>query len=162
MSKTMNRDKVIRDQLTALLRGGQAHDGLDEIVQGFPKALRGKRPGGVHSAWHLLEHIRIAQRDILDFSTSSDYEGRNWPDDYWPKTDAPPSSKAWDESIAQIRADLAAMQTLVADEGSDLYTPFPWGDGQNLLREAMLVADHNAYHLGQLALLKRLLGGVKD
>lgn len=156
----MDKDKALREQLVALMRGAQAHITFEEAVKKFPAELRGKRPHGApHSAWHLLEHMRIAQSDILDFSRNPKYEPMNWPDDYWPQTDAPPSAKAWQKSLSDFQADLKAMQSLVADPKSDLYTPFPWGDGQNLLREAMLVADHNAYHLGQFVLLRKLLVG---
>jgi len=106
----------------------------------------------------LLEHLRIAQWDILDFSRNPNYESRKWPDDYWPATPAPTSDAAWNESIEAFRADLKAMCDLVEDKSTDLFANIPHGDGQTILREALLVADHNAYHVGQLVLVRRLLG----
>ena len=110
----------------------------------------------------MLEHIRIAQRDILDFSRGGDYEELNWPADYWPAAPKPPSASDWDESVTAVKTDLAALKALVEDPKSDLFAPFPWGDGQTLLREALLVADHNAYHLGEMMVLKRILGVLKS
>jgi hypothetical protein len=109
----------------------------------------------------VLEHLRIAQWDILDFSQNADYKEMKWPDEYWPKTPAPPDEEAWDKSVSSFRHDLKAMCDLVADEGTDLFAKIPHGDGQTILREALVVADHNAYHLGELVLLKRLLGAWK-
>jgi hypothetical protein len=106
--------------------------------------------------------MRIAQADMLEFSRDPNYESRKWPGDYWPRTDAPPSDAAWEKSIKDFRSDLREMVKLVSDPKSDLYTPFPWGEGQNLLREALQVADHNAYHLGQLLAVLRLLGAWKE
>ena len=121
-------------------------------------ALRGKKPRGApHTAWQLLEHMRIAQWDILEFSRNPRHASPKWPDGYWPETAAPPDEAAWDKSIKRFRADLKAMQKLVADPANDLFAPFAHGDGQTLMREVLLVADHNAYHIGQLVLLRRLL-----
>jgi hypothetical protein len=120
--------------------------------------LRGIKPeGSPHTPWQLLEHIRIAQWDILEFSKSGKHKSPKWPDDYWPKTEAPPDDKALDKSVKQIHADLKAISDLVSDPENDLVTPLAHGDGQTLLREVLLVADHNAYHLGQLILLRRIL-----
>jgi hypothetical protein len=152
-------DGAVREQLMALLKGGQAHVSFDDAVADFPEALRGRRVDGVpYTAWQYLEHIRIAQHDIVDFSRNPHYKPMSWPADYWPESEAPPTAEAWDQSIAAIRADLLAMQALLADPSTDLFTPFAWGEGQNLMREAMLMADHSAYHLGQFVLLRRLLG----
>jgi hypothetical protein len=151
----------LRKQLLALLNGGQAHVDFESAVKDFPAELRGTIPAGLsHSAWQILEHLRIAQRDILNFSSppTGGYHAMQWPDDYWPKSPTPPSASAWDHSIAAIRADRKLFEDLLEKPGADLYKPFRWGDGQNLLREALLIADHNAYHLGELVLLRRLLG----
>ena len=150
----------LRKHLADLLRMKGAHVNLEAAVADFPVALRGVRPQGApHTAWQLLEHLRIAQEDILDFSRNPKYRERKFPDDYWPATDAPPSEAAWDDSIRQFQNDLKEMQELVADTRLDLLARIPHGTGQTLLREAMLVADHNAYHLGQLVFLRKTLEG---
>ncbi|HWM92025.1 MAG TPA: DinB family protein [Thermoanaerobaculia bacterium] len=152
-------DQVLRDHLVKLLRGGSAHLGLDEAIQGLPADLRGARVQELpHTAWQLVEHLRIAQWDILEFSRNPGYVTPKWPDDYWPETAAPPDDSAWDRSVEQLRQDLQAMQDLVADSKTDLYAKIPWGDGQTILREALLVADHNAYHVGQIVTLRQALG----
>jgi DinB family protein len=151
----------IRAHVLELLRGGHAHLTFDDAVRDLPADLRGKAPrGSPYSAWQLVEHIRIVQDDILRFSLNDDgtYESPEWPDGYWPTSQAPTDDAEWEESLRRCRADRGAMEALVADPGRDLTTPFPWGDGQTLLREAMLVADHTAYHVGQLVLLRRMLG----
>ena len=151
----------LREQLVDLLQKGQAHSTFDEAIQGFPADLRGTVPPNLpYSAWQLLEHLRITQRDILDFSAppTGGYQPIEWPDGYWPKSPQPPSAHAWEESIATIHRDLKSFVALIEKPTSDLYKPFRWGDGQNLLREALLIADHNAYHIGELILLRRLLG----
>ena len=150
----------IRKQLTALLRGGQAHATFDEAVKDFPAKHRGTVPANLpYSAWQLLEHMRIALHDILDFSAppTGGYQHIAWPDGYWPKSPAPPTPHAWDATIAAIRQDLETFEALITRPQADLYKPFRWGEGQNLLREALLIADHNAYHLGQLVVIRRLL-----
>lgn len=155
-------DKILREHLLYLLKGGGAHVKFDEVVEDFPAELRGQKPAGLpHTAWMLLEHMRIAQWDILDFSVNSKYKSLEFPDDYWAKTDTPPSAAAWDKSVRDFRKDLKAMQDLVADGETDLYTKIPWGDGQTILREALLIADHNAYHLAQIVDVRRLLGAWK-
>jgi hypothetical protein len=152
----------IQRELKALLDGGQAHATFEDAVKGFPAKLRGTVVEGLpYSAWQIVEHIRIAQRDILDFTRNGDggYKPKKWPDDYWPKSPAPPSTAAWGESLKQIRADREAFEAIVTEADTDgLIAPFPWGDGQTLLREALLVADHVAYHLGELIVIRRLLG----
>ncbi len=155
-------DKELRKQLLALLKGGQAHATYDDAVKDLPAKLRGEVPAGLpYSAWQLVEHIRITLKDILEFSDNADgkYKELKWPDEYWPKEKEPPTEKAWTHSIAEYEKDLAAFEALV--KKGDLTTPFAWGDGQNLLREAMLVADHTAYHVGELIVLRRLLGAWK-
>lgn len=151
-------------QLLALLRGGQAHVSLADALKDFPAEDRGRVLEGVpYSAWQLLEHLRITQKDILDFSAppTGGYHGLAWPGDYWPKAAAPPSEHDWDRTVAQIESDLRKFEALLLKPQVDLIKPFLWGSGQNLLREALLIADHNAYHLGELVLLRRLLGNWK-
>jgi hypothetical protein len=155
--------KQLREHLLFLLDGGGAHAKFNDAVKDMPENLRGTKPSKFpHSAWMLLEHLRIAQRDILEFSRSAKYKAPKWPDDYWPKDAAPLSAAAWNKSIQQFRQDLRAMQDLVANPKTDLYARIPWGDGQTILREALLVADHNAYHVAQLIDVRRLLGAWKD
>src|SRR6476646_1537541 len=158
----MTSDTPVREHLLKLLEGGHAHVTFEAAVKGIPAALRGKRPKGVeHSLWEILEHMRIAQWDILEFSRDANHVSPEWPAGYWPKTAAPPNRTAWNKSVSAFRADHAAMGALVADESTDLFAPIPHGDGQTILREALLVADHNAYHLGELLLVRRLLGAWK-
>jgi DinB superfamily len=154
-------EAALRKQLIALLHGGQAHTTFDEAIKDLPAELRGTVPPNLpYSAWQLLEHLRITQRDILNFSAppTGGYHPIAWPDDYWPKSPQPPTIHAWDQSIAAIHSDLKHFIALIENPGADLYKPFRWGDGQNLLREALLIADHTAYHLGELIVLRRLLG----
>jgi len=159
----MSDDKPLRDHLLALLHEGHAHADFDTTVADLAPEHRGIRPKGApHSAWQLLEHLRLAQSDILEFSRDPKHVSPKWPEGYWPQDPAPPNEKAWDESLAAFRRDNQALRDLVADPKSDLYTPFPWGKGQTLLREALLAADHNSYHLGQLVLVRRLLGAWKE
>jgi hypothetical protein len=156
---SMNKDQVLRDHLLYLLRGGDAHLHFDAAVADLLPELRGARAADVrHTAWRLLEHMRIAQWDILEFSRNAKHVSPPFPEGYWPKGDAPPDAAAWDRCLAAFRADLQAMQDLVADPSTDLFAPIPHGEGQTILREALLVADHNAYHLGQLIMLRRVLG----
>ncbi|HYI96779.1 MAG TPA: DinB family protein [Bryobacteraceae bacterium] len=149
----------LRKHLAQLLIEGEAHITFQDAVKNFPIDKAGLRPGGSpHSAWELLEHLRIALEDILQFSTSKEgYVPLKWPDDYWPKSQAPRDDAEWKRSVASVEKDLAAFLKLVTDPERDLLKPFPWGDGQTLLREAFLVADHNAYHLGQLVLLRKMI-----
>ncbi len=152
----------LRKHILYLLKDGGAHVNFERAVKGVPVALRGKKPKGAeHSLWELLEHCRLAQRDILEFSRNPKHQSAPWPEGYWPKSQAPPSEKAWSKSTRDFRADLEAMCALVSDQSVDLLTPFPHGTGQTLLREALLAADHNAYHLGQIVLVRRLLGDWK-
>jgi hypothetical protein len=153
----------IRKHVLDLLNGGNAHLTFDKAVAHLPPNLRGaKPPGQPHTPWRLLEHMRIAQWDILEFSRNPKHKSPDWPDGYWPAADAPPHAEDWNHSLKQFHADAKAMQNLVADHKQDLLAPIPGGQGQTLLREALLVADHNAYHLGQLVLLRRLLGAWED
>lgn len=155
-------DQVLRDQLVESLQKGNAHVDLFSALKDFPEALYGKKPPGApHSAWQLLEHIRLALNDLLTFSTNPDYVAPKWPDAYWPKKDSPENSQAWKTSIKALRADLAALEKLIRNRESNLYAPIPWGDGQTLLREALLAIDHTSYHVGQLVLLRQQLGEWK-
>jgi hypothetical protein len=161
--KKANPDQSLRDHLLYLLKCEGAHAKFEDVIDDFPEKLRGQKvPNFPHTAWMLLEHLRIAQWDILEFSRNAEHKSPEWPSGYWPKEAKPPSEDAWDKSVRDFQADLKSMQKLVADSKSNLYEPFSWGDGQTLLREALLVADHNAYHLGQLVTLRRLLGAWKD
>jgi hypothetical protein len=155
----MANDKALREHLVKLLEGGDAHATFQRAMEDFPAEARGKLVRGAeHTAWQLLEHLRIALWDILDFSRNPNYKEMKWPEDYWPKAEAPPDAKAWDRSINEYHEHLKAMCELVSDEKTDLFAKIPHGDGQTILREALVVADHNSYHLGQLVLLRRLLG----
>jgi DinB superfamily len=148
----------LRQQLLDAIRGHQAHLDFETAVDGFPPDLRGvKPPGAPHSAWQLLEHIRIAQHDILAFSRDANHKSPPRPEGYWPKTDAPPDQLAWDKSVAAVHRDGLAFNALVQDLSNDLFKPFAHGDGQTLLREALLIASHNSYHLGQLVYLRKIL-----
>ncbi|HKA07696.1 MAG TPA: DinB family protein [Gemmataceae bacterium] len=152
-------ENALREHLLELIGGKSAHLTFDDAIADLPPALRGKRvAGSPHSAWRLVEHMRIAQWDILEFSRSPRHQSPEFPAGYWPPGDAPPDDKAWDRSVAAFRSDLAAMQALVADPQTDLFARIPHGDGQTILREALLVADHNSYHIGQLVMLRRALG----
>lgn len=152
-------DQALREHLLDLLKAGSAHLGLDEAIKGLPPELRGKKvPSLAHTVWQLVEHLRFTQEDILEFSRNPGYKQPNWPDDYWPDTEAPPSDEAWEQSVEAFDRDLQAMKDLVADPKTDLFAKIPWGDGQTILREAMLVADHNAYHVGQIVTVRQGLG----
>jgi hypothetical protein len=154
----MTNDKSLRKHLVAQLDGGHAYAPFDKIIANFPPKYRGKIPKGLpHSAWMLLEHLRLAQRDILDFSRDPKYVAPKWPDDYWPKTSSPPSATAWNKSVKAFQEDSVAMKKLISSPKIDLFAKIPWGDGQTVLREALLIADHNAHHLGQLIDMRRLL-----
>jgi hypothetical protein len=159
----MDDDTRLRNQLIELLNSSHAHAGFDQVVMDFPLDRIGLRPpGSPHSAWELLEHMRLAQNDIVLFSQSAGHMSPDFPDGYWPKSAAPKSPAAWNESVRAFQDDLAAFEALLRDPGRNLHEKFAWGDGQTLLREALLIADHNAYHLGQLLLVRRLLGAWKE
>jgi len=155
----MADDKAVREQLARLLAWGDAHVTFDAAVEDIPVKLRGKRPARLpHSIWQLVEHLRIAQYDILDFCVNPRYKEMTWPDDYWPASAAPRSPSAWVKSLRQFRGDRRALQALAADTAIDLDARIPHGSGQTYLRELVLVADHGAYHVGQIVLVRRLLG----
>jgi hypothetical protein len=149
----------LQQQLLDLLEMKGAHVSLDEAVEDFPAEIRARKPAGApHTAWQLLEHMRIGQWDILEFSRDARHKSPKWPEGYWPKSEAPANDAAWEKSIAAFRKDLEDLKKLVGQVSEEqLYAPIPHGDGQTLLREALLVADHNSYHLGQLMFLKKML-----
>ena len=152
-------DTALRDHLARALGWAEAHMSLDDAAADLAEPLRGLVPAGLpYSPWQLIEHIRITQHDILDFCRNPKYEEITWPDDYWPKSPAPPSSGAWDASVRRIREDRAALEALARDTSIDLTAPIPHGTGQTYLREILLVIDHTAFHMGELIVARRLLG----
>jgi len=155
-----NQIESLREHLLNLLSGAWAHMEFDKAVADFPPDLRGKKTQGLpYTAWQLLEHMRIAQWDILEFSRNPKHVSPDWPAGYWPQTEAPAAKSGWDESVSRFKNDLEVMRKLVSSPDTDLFSLIPHGTGQTILREAMLLADHNAYHLGQLVLLRKLLAG---
>jgi uncharacterized damage-inducible protein DinB len=149
----------IRTIIARLLDWEDAHASFDKIVSNLPPKLRGQVSAGLpYSPWQLLEHLRITQRDILDFCVNASYKERDWPDDYWPRTKAPPRDSDWDESIESFRNDRDALKQLALDERIDLMAVVPAGEDQTYLRELLLVADHTAYHLGEMVVVRRALG----
>lgn len=153
------QDQSLREHLLYLLRGGGAHAHFDDAMGDWPAQLAGVKVANFpHTAWMLLEHMRIAQWDILEFSRNPKHVSPAWPQGYWPTSDVPPSEKEWHASMAAFKKDLRAMEKLVASKTTDLHAKLPWGDGQTVLREALLVADHNSYHLGQLVMLRKCIG----
>jgi uncharacterized damage-inducible protein DinB len=152
-------EKALRDQLVKLLDWEEAHVPFDKAVKGMPASMRGVVPNGwQYSVWQLVEHIRIAQADILEFSVSAKYKAKKWPDDYWPKSPAPRDAAAWTRSLAEIRRDRKALQQLARSPRIDLTAQIPHGTGQTYLREILLIAAHNSYHIGQIVALRRQLG----
>lgn len=149
---------ALREQLVTALHGDQSHIKFTHVVEDFPARLAGtKPPGAPHTAWQLLEHMRIAQHDILEFSRNPHHKSPNWPEGYWPASEAPPDNKAWEASVAAFRKDFKEMEHLLKDAAQDLFKPIEGGQGQTLLREALVLAAHNSYHLGQLVFLKKIL-----
>jgi hypothetical protein len=158
-TKAVNHDQALRDQLVSLLKGGQAHVHFMDAMDGFPEAKRGTFVEGLpHTGWQLLEHARIAQWDILEFSCNPKHVSPGFPEGYWPKTPVPPDEAGWEKSVQAFQHDLQQMIKLVNNPKSNLFAPIPHGEGQTILRQALLLADHNAYHLGQLVDLRRALG----
>jgi hypothetical protein len=152
-------DRALREELAALLDKSHAHVSWKPAFDGVPPDLRGVKPAGSpYSLWQLLEHMRIAQWDILEFSRDSKHVSPDWPSGYWPSTDAPPNDREWDKSLRAFEHEMNEMRKLVLDPKADLFAKIPHGTGQTILREALLVIDHNAHHLGQVVLLRRLLG----
>lgn len=161
--KTPNHDKALRKQLADLLSWGDAHVNWIAAVAALPAEKRGEKAAGLpHTAWELLEHARITQRDILDFCTNPKYQALDWPVGYWPKTPAPADDSAWDKAIGELAADTRAMLKLILNPETDLFAKIPHGSGQTFLREVVLLADHSAYHLGQFVLVRRGLGAWKE
>jgi hypothetical protein len=160
------KDRSLREHVLYLLRGGGAHIKFEDVVKDFPaELLNGKVEGVPYTPWHVLEHMRIAQWDIVEFSRDPKHVSPDWPEGYWPDNTKEASEDDWRKSVERFREDLSAMQSLVEDLSTDLYAPIPHGTGQTVLREALLVADHNAYHLGVLVTLRRALedaGGAKS
>ena len=158
----MADDKALREHLVKLLKGGDAHEDFEHAIADFPVELRGKTPKWAeHSAWELLEHMRIAQSDILEFIRKPKHVSPPWPAGYWPTSQAPPEDIAWDKSVKAFRADLATIRRMIKNPKINLHARIPHGTGQTVLREVLLVADHTAYHLGQMVLVRRLLGAWK-
>lgn len=154
----MNTDKSLREHLLYLLAGGGAHIDFESVVKDFPIEIINLKAANVpYTPWQVLEHMRIAQWDILEFSRNASHVSPAWPEGYWPASDAIADEAAWNRSVEAFRADLEAMKRLVEDPATDLFAPLEHGTGQTILREALLVADHNAYHLGVLVTLKRFL-----
>jgi len=157
--RSASPDRLLRDHVLYVLKEGGAHIGFDAVMNEWPVQLAGAKVANFpHTAWMLLEHIRLAQWDILEFSRNQKHVSPAWPEGYWPDSEAPPSEKAWKDSIAAVKKDLRSMEQLISSPRADLYARLPWGDGQTLLREALLVADHNAYHVGQLVMLRKCIG----
>jgi hypothetical protein len=157
--RSASSDQALRHQLVALLKGDQAHADFDSSIGDWPIQLAGVKVANFpHTAWMLLEHMRLAQWDLLEFSRNPKYVARKWPEEYWPTSEAPPSEKAWTASIAAFKKDLKTVEDLVTNSKTDLNWQIPWGDGQTILREILLVADHNSYHLGQLVMLRKSIG----
>jgi hypothetical protein len=155
----MDREAALRDHLVRLLAWQDAHGTFEAAVGGMPPSHRERVPPGLpYSPWQLLEHLRITQHDILDFCRNPNYTELHWPDDYWPRSAAPPSDSAWEDSVRGYLEDRAALQALAADRSVDLLAAIPHGDGQTYLREILLAADHTSYHVGQLIIVRRLLG----
>lgn len=155
----MQTDKSLREHLVKLLTGSEAHAEFDAAVKDLPAKLRGQTPKGAeHSPWQLLEHLRIAQWDILEYAINPKHKSPDFPEGYWPKSSAPKSDEEWDHSVKAFKKDLKRLCDLISAESTDLFAKIPHGDGQTVLRQALLTADHNAYHVGQLILVRRLLG----
>jgi hypothetical protein len=153
------RDQCLREHVLYLMRDGGAHVGFDGALGDWPVRLAGVKVANFpHTAWMLLEHMRLTQWDILEFSRNPQHVSPEWPEGYWPVSEAPSNEKAWKASMSAFKRDLRAMEQLVADTKLDLCAKLPRGDGQTLLREGLLVADHNAYHLGQLVMLRKSIG----
>lgn len=158
----MKEVPILIKNLKELLNGGHAHATFEQAVEELPAKLQAQVPEGMpYSIWQLVEHIRITQLDILEFSRNPDYKSPKWPEGYWPTEHAPENAAAWEESIAQIARDRKVFIELLEAPKADLFTPFPHGNGQNLLREAMLIADHTSYHTGEIIVLRRLMGAWK-
>ena len=152
-------DHAVRERVLELLRGGNAYMTFDEAVADFPaESMNTLIPNGTYSPWHLLEHIRLSQEDILEFMTDPGYRERRWPDDYWPAAGETATAAQWQQTIERFHADRARIEAMLRDPALDLTQQIPWGTGQTMLREFLLVADHNAYHMGEFGLLRQVMG----
>jgi hypothetical protein len=155
---TMSNDEVLREQLLSLLGGGRAHMSFDQAVGDFPMdAINAHAPNATYSPWDLLEHIRLAQRDILDFIRDPDYESPAWPKGFWPAEDEQADEAMWQQTINAIRADRKALQDLVSDPDTDMTAPIPHAADYNILREVLIAADHFGYHLGEFAMMRQVM-----
>ena len=155
----MTADQILREQLLALLRGGQAYMPFDQAVADFPTEHFNTRPPNVtYTFWHLLEHLRIAQYDILDYVRNPDYTTPNWPADYWPAPDAITDAAGWQATLDAFRADRLALEAIIQAPETDLTAPLPHAPQHNILREILVVAEHNAYHTGEFAILRQVMG----
>ena len=155
----MANDSNLRDHVIKLLQGGHAFAAFDAVVKDFPFEKAGTKPDGFdHSAWQLLEHLRIAQWDIVEFSVDANHVSPQWPQEYWPKEAAPPAEEDWQNSVKAFKNKIKKMQDIIKDTSNDLFAKIPHGTGQTILREALLIAEHNAYHIGQLVMLRKVLG----
>lgn len=154
----MTQNEIVCEQLLSFLKGGNAHMKFEDMVADFPEnQMNTVFPNGDYTPWHLLEHIRRTQFDILDFIQNSDYEYRTWPDDYWPQKNEKATKKEWEKTIEDFYKDSKALQKIVSDKKTDLYARIPHGDGQTILREILLVADHSAYHIGEFAIMRQVM-----
>ena len=155
---SFDHDQSLRDHVLSLLRGRNAHMSCDDFVKDFPGAACGRKIEGLpYTAWQVLEHMRIAQWDILEFCRDAKHVSPKWPEGYWPNPDEPGNEELWKETIEKFRQDLKQMEDLVADPATDLFAKIPHGTGQTILREALLIADHNGHHLGALVVINRIL-----
>ena len=155
----MSSDQVVREQLLALLSGGNAHMPFEQAVAHFPPHLFNTLPPNIpYTPWHILEHLRIAQWDILDFIRNPDYVTPDWPGGYWPEQNATADQKQWDKTISAFLSDAQTLREIVSDPQTDLYAPIPHAPGYNILREILVVSDHNAYHIGEFAILRQVMG----
>ncbi|HSX09954.1 MAG TPA: DinB family protein [Candidatus Saccharimonadales bacterium] len=154
----MKNEKVIRDTLLMFLKGGQAYSPFSEIIANFPEAhMNDIFPNGTYTPWHLLEHIRRTQFDILDFIINSDYQERSWPDDYWPAKSEKATQKEWDKTISDYEKDRQALEKIIKDPKTDLYAKIPHGSGQTILKEIILIVDHASYHLGEFSIMRQVM-----
>lgn len=157
--QTLTDESSLREHLVKLLEWGDAHVDFNHSIDGIPSGLQGVRPEGLpYSAWELLEHLRLTQSDILNFCRNPNYQAPKWPDQYWPQSTMPPRAESWQESVDSYLADRLEMQKLAADASLNLLAKIPHGEGQTLLREVLLLSDHNAYHVGEIIAVRRALG----
>ena len=163
MPANISNETILKHQLVEVITKGNAHASFEEVVEGIPIKHLGAKPGNLpYSIWQLVEHIRITQKDILEFSRNPQHISPEWPDEYWPEQDAPANEQEWLQSLDHIKKDRKAFIDLLNDPSADLYTQYAHGEGQNLLREALLIADHTSYHMGEIIVLRRILNDWND